>query len=125
MPIAPPQPAVASGPAERVPLVVRRERLLQRSAQLRGDVDGQLQRLQTPLAVADGVRDGARWLMHHRDWLLGGLAVLAVLRPRRAWRWTARAWWAWRSWRRVGRVLAVWGPTLASVVAAARSGQQR
>jgi hypothetical protein len=31
---------------------------------------------------------------------------LVLLRPRLAWRWARRGWWAWRSWRKVS----VWLP---------------
>lgn len=88
-------------------LQLKRERLRVRSAELRLAVRRESQVLELPLAVADRVVAGARWLRRNPQWPLGALAVLVVLRPRRALRWAARAWWGWRLWRRAGRLWAV------------------
>jgi YqjK-like protein len=56
--------------------------------------------LAAPLAVADRVHAGARWLVRHREWVAGGVVVVLVVRPRRAWRALRLGWWAWRSARR-------------------------
>ena len=53
-----------------------------------------------PLAVADRVHAGARWIVRHRDWVVGGVVVVLVMRPRRAWRLLRFGWWVWRSARR-------------------------
>ena len=82
-------------------LALRRQRLLMRSAALRSTLAEQSLLLEAPLAVADRVRAGARWLIRHRDWWVGGVVVVLVVRPRRAWRLMRFGWWAWRSARRV------------------------
>jgi hypothetical protein len=79
--------------------------LLLRSAELRLEVATQGARLQTPLAVADRVREGWDWLRAHPEVPIAAAVVIAVLRPRRAWRWGVRLWWGWRSWRRLQRQL--------------------
>ena len=47
--------------------------------------------LQRPLALADRVHEAWRWLRAHPEAPLAALVVVAVLRPRRAWRWGLRA----------------------------------
>ena len=82
-------------------LSLRRQRLLMRSAALRSALAEQSAVLEAPLAVADRVHAGVRWLGRHRDWWVGGALVVLVVRPRRAWRVLRLGWWAWRSARRV------------------------
>ena len=84
----------------------RREQLLIRSITLREQLAQQAQVLAAPLAIADSLRNSLHWLRQHPEWPLGGLALLALLRPRRAWRWASRVWWGWRLWRRGSRWLA-------------------
>lgn len=92
--------------AERQAARARRQQaLLLRSAMLRGDLARDLHRLQAPLALADRLRSGWQWLRAHPQAPLAAVAVLVVLRPRRAWRWGLRLWWGWRSWQRVQRWL--------------------
>ena len=91
---------------QRSPPAQRREQLLRRSNTLRLQLAQQAQVLAAPLAIADHLRQGLRWLRDHPHWPLGGLVLLALLRPRRAWRWTLRAWWGWQLWQRGSRWLA-------------------
>ena len=86
-------------------LRLRQMALVLRSAELRLDLATQGSRLQTPLAVADRVREGFGWLRTHPEAPLAAAVVLAVLRPRRVLRWGMRLWWGWRSWRRLQRTL--------------------
>ena len=81
-------------------LALRRERLLLRSAALRTTLGDQSVVLEAPLAAADRVSAGAHWLYRQRAWLIGGLVVVLVLKPRRAWRVARFGWWLWRSSRR-------------------------
>ena len=87
-------------------LEVRRQLLLARSARLRGDLTLQAQALERPLAWADGVREIFAWLRQHPEVPVGVAVTLIVIRPSRAWRWTARLWSAWRLFRRAQRLLA-------------------
>ena len=90
-----------------LPLALRREQLLLRSAALRSQLALDAQALAAPLAVADRLRDGARWLRRHPEWPLGAVLLLLALRPRRALRWAVRAGWLWRQWQAARRLLAL------------------
>ena len=68
-------------------LLERQHRLLLRSTELRGRLAADAVVLRRPLALADRVREGWRWLRAHPEVPLAALVVVAVLRPRRAWRW--------------------------------------
>ena len=78
-----------------------------RSAGLRLAVAQDAQVLQAPLALADQVRQGWRWLRAHPQWVGVGVAVLVVWRPRRAWRLGLRLWSAWRLWGRLRQLPAL------------------
>jgi len=97
----PPRSRVLRGAA----LEHRQRLLLQRSAELRGALGRDLQRLQPPLALADRVRAAWQWLRAHPQVPLAAGVALLVLRPRRAWRWGQRLWWGWRQWRRLQQLL--------------------
>jgi hypothetical protein len=79
--------------------------LMLRSAELRQNLASQVAPLQTPLALADRVREGWRWLRANPEAPMAAALVIAVLRPRRAWRWGMRLWWGWRTWRKLQRRL--------------------
>lgn len=81
----------------------RRELLLMRSTALRLRFAREARVLEAPLALADRVRDGARWLNGHPEVVIGGVLLVIVLRPRTAWRWAWRGWGAWGLWRRLLR----------------------
>ena len=86
-------------------LLERQHRLLLRSTELRGRLAADAVVLRRPLALADRVREGWRWLRVHPEVPLAALVVVAVLRPRRAWRWGLRAWSGWLMLRRLQRRL--------------------
>jgi hypothetical protein len=55
--------------------------------------------------AADTAREGADWLKRHPA-LVGAVAMLLVIRkPIRLWRWSRRAYSAWRGWRALRRHL--------------------
>jgi hypothetical protein len=85
-------------------LLLRRERLLMHSAQLRRQLALESQALAAPLALADGAVGAAQWLRRHPLWPAAGLLALLALRPRRTLRWAARLWTLWRGFRRVRRM---------------------
>jgi hypothetical protein len=87
--------------------LLRRRRLLKRSAELRVTMAQQAQGLKTPLALADQLRAGVQWLVRHPEWPLGVAVALAVARPKRALRLAGRLWWVWTSLRRVQSWLAL------------------
>lgn len=87
-------------------VVVRQQRLLVRSAQLRLVLANQAQVLQRPLALADQARSGLQWLYRNPQWPLGVLALLVLVRPRRAMVWGGRLWWAWKTYKQTQHWLA-------------------
>lgn len=89
-------------------LAARRERLLVRSATLREHVAIHSAALAPPLAVADMARNTVFWLRCHPLALVSALLAIAVLRPRKAWRWGMRAWSAWQFVNRWRRRLGAW-----------------
>ncbi len=90
---------------DRAEVLLRRERLLLRSGQLRQDWAQQVQVLRKPLGLADQARAGAHWLMQHPEWPIGVATLLIVLRPGRALRWASYAWQGYGLYRRVQRVM--------------------
>ncbi len=83
-------------------LALRQQVLLLRSTELRGrlatDASAVLRR---PLALADRVQEGWRWLRANPAAPIAAVVVVAVLRPRRVWRWGWKLWWSWRTLRRL------------------------
>ena len=91
---------------EQAELQIRREQLRLRSTELRLLVADQARVLVAPLALADQLRAGLRWLREHPEGPLLLLGLVVVLRPRRALRWAGRLWWGWGLWQRGRRWLA-------------------
>lgn len=87
-------------------IALRQQLLLLRSAELRRDFIEQSAPWQAPLSLADRAREGWRWLRAHPEAVAAGALTLAVLRPRRAWRWGMRLWWGWRLWQRAQKLQA-------------------
>jgi len=86
----------------RLELALTRERLLERSADVRERVAVQSAALLPALALGDRVRDVAYWLRTHPALAVSAFVVVVVVRPRIVWRWSLRAWSAWRfvrGWR--------------------------
>lgn len=75
-------------------LLLRRERLIWRSAQLRERLHGAAVVVHKPLVWADNARSGwhsaTHWLQQHPQWLAGGLMVLLIMRPLRMLQWGGR-----------------------------------
>lgn len=88
-----------------IELAVKRGRLQERIAGQRATLARQALPLVDALAMTDQVvvtgRRGLDYLRAHPGQLAGAVAVLAVLRPKRVWRWGQRAFVAWEIWRRV------------------------
>ena len=86
-------------------LAARQQALLLRSAELRARLALQSNAMRPPLALADQVADGWRWLQAHPAWPAAIAVTLIVARPARAWRWGRRVWSAWQLWRGIQRKL--------------------
>jgi len=86
-----------------VELALRKQRLQLQSAAQRDALMVAGEGLKPVFAAVDGVRDGVRWLARHPEWLVGGLVVILVARPRLVLRWARRSFFAWQAWRRVSQ----------------------
>jgi hypothetical protein len=82
-------------------LLQRQQALLLRSAQLRFKLKDQVQVFRRPLGLADSAQSGLQWLYRNPAWPIGAATLLLVLRPKRTIAWAGRAWWVWKSYRRV------------------------
>jgi hypothetical protein len=87
-------------------LILRQQRLLMRSSELRTNLADQAQVFKRPLSLIDQVRARLQWLYRNPQWPVGALLAVAVLRPRRAIIWSSRLWWAWNSVKRVESFIA-------------------
>lgn len=87
-------------------LLMRQQQLLAHSAQLRLVLADQAQVLQRPLAMVDQARGGLQWLYRNPQWPLGVLALLVLVRPRRAMVWGGRLWWVWKAYKQTQHWLA-------------------
>ncbi len=86
-------------------LVLRQQRLLLRSAQLRASLSQSAQAIQTPLNLMDGARASIQWLYNHPLYPSIALGALVLLKPRRALRWGQRLWSGWLTFQRVRQYL--------------------
>ena len=82
-------------------IVLRQQRLLARSAQLRSTLTDQTQALEESLLWIGKASSSLAWLRQNPQWPLGAVLLLAVLRPRRVMRWGSRMWWGWQTSKRV------------------------
>lgn len=82
-------------------LALRQQRLQLRSAALRLQLAEQAVVLEAPFGAVDRAYAGVHWLYRQRGWLIGGVVIVAVLRPRKAWKWVKLGWWLWRGARRL------------------------
>jgi hypothetical protein len=87
-------------------LILRQQRLLIRSAELRIAFSNQVQIIKSPLGIADQAQAGLQWLYRNPQWPLGALLLIVVLRPQAALRWGGRLWWAWNAYRKTRSLLA-------------------
>lgn len=86
-------------------LTRHQRQLLLRSTELRLRFAGEVQVITPPLRLADRVHTGWRWLRAHPEVPLLAVAVVVVLRPRRALHWGLRLWAGWRTVRRLQRTV--------------------
>lgn len=77
----------------------RRERLVAKAAAQRDEVALLLTPWEAPLALADKGVAAATYVRDHPGLVLAAAAALAVLSPKRAFRWARRAYAVWRGYR--------------------------
>lgn len=84
---------------EMLQIQVQRAHLLARAAAERRNVSARLALWEAPLGVADRSVAAARYLRRHPSIVVAAVALLVLLKPRRAIAWARRAFVAWRTWR--------------------------
>lgn len=92
-------------PSREIELALKRGRLQERIAVQRAQLAVDMRPIASTLAVADRAvnvgQAGVRYVRQHPVQVGIVFAALAVLRPRRVWRWTRRALVAWSAWRKI------------------------
>ncbi|MCX8017599.1 MAG: YqjK-like family protein [Rhodocyclaceae bacterium] len=89
-------------------LALAKQRLQLKAAAERAALGEYAAGLAPLFAAGDHIVAGARWLKHHPEAVVGGVAALVALRPgalRFLWRWGRRSLLAWQFWRDAGRWL--------------------
>ena len=87
-------------------LILRQQRLLIRSAELRITFSSQVQVIKRPLGLADQAQAGLQWLYRNPQWPVGALPLVLILRPRGVIRWGSRLWWVWNTYQRTRNLMA-------------------
>jgi len=77
-------------------LAERRERLVTRAAEQRVVLAQNIEPYRIPLALADRGMNALRYIKHHPEWIIGGVVLLAALRPGRVGKWLGRGWVTWQ-----------------------------
>jgi len=81
-------------------LLRRREQLVARSGQLRGELAIQAGDLAPQGLLTGGVRRAWEWVQQHPQWVVGGVVLVLAIRPQRILRWSGRLLAAWQIARR-------------------------
>ena len=77
-------------------LAERRERLVARAAAQRVTLAQNIEPWRIPLALADQGLAALRYIKSHPEWIVGGVVLLAALRPGRVGKWLGRGWVTWQ-----------------------------
>ena len=85
----------------QIELALKKQRLQFRCAEQRRELAQGLMPLVPAFALAETIRNGARWVREHPAISAGVLAAFFVAKPRVAVRWARRAWLAWQVWRKL------------------------
>ena len=89
-------------------LALKRQRLQLTAAAQRRELQKSAAALVPAIEFIDKLRAGVEYIKQRPHWVVLGVAVIVVIRPRRAFRWLKRgfiAWQVYRRWRR--RVMAL------------------
>lgn len=85
--------------ARLVAIEAKRARLLERAARERADVAQTLQSWAQPLGFIERCLGVVRYVISRPPLVAGAAIVLALLRPRSAFKWARRAFGLWQSYR--------------------------
>ena len=85
----------------RLEVAVRHGALRARIAAQREDLAKHAAPLESALGGADQALAGVDWLKHHPAAVAAAAAVIVLVNPKRAWRWSKRGFLVWRGWQTV------------------------
>lgn len=85
----------------KIRLAERRERLIAQAAAQRTTLAQCFEPWRVPLARVDQGLNLLRAVKRHPAWIVGGVALFALLRPARVGKWLRRGWVAWGMVRRL------------------------
>lgn len=77
-------------------VIQRRERLVALADAQRAALGRAIEPWRMPLALTDQGLGALQYVRHHPQWLVGGVLLLAVLRPRGLGKWLGRGWVSWQ-----------------------------
>ena len=77
-------------------LAQRRAALVEQADAQRAALGRAIEPWRTPLALTDQGLNALQYVRHHPQWLVGGVLLLAVLRPRGLGTWLGRGWVSWQ-----------------------------
>lgn len=87
--------------ASRLEVAVRHGALRARIDAQREELTKHIAPLETALGGADKALAGVDWLKRHPEAVAAAVLAVAVVSPKRAWRWTKRGVIVWRGWQTV------------------------
>jgi hypothetical protein len=90
-------------------LATRRGGLQARIDEQRRTLGRNTQPLESVFAKGDAVLEGVGWLKQHPGAVAAVVAVAAILRPKRAWRWGRRGFFVWQGWQAIRKKLQISG----------------
>lgn len=77
-------------------LATHREHLVAQAAAQRITLSQSIEPWRIPLSLADQGLAAMRYIKGNPAWIVGGVALLAALRPNRAGKWLQRGWVTWQ-----------------------------
>ena len=77
-------------------LAERRERLVAQAASQRVALAQNIEPWRIPLALADQGLTALRYIKRNPEWIVGGVVLLAALRPGHVGKWLGRGWVTWQ-----------------------------
>jgi hypothetical protein len=84
-----------------IELALKKQRLQLRSAALREQMRAQGRALEPAFLAVDRIGNVIGWLRRHPEVSVAAVVAIVVARPRRAFRWARRGFFAWQAWRRL------------------------
>lgn len=86
-------------------LALKKQRLQIASESLRRDFGLHAAGLAPVFTGADYAVEGVRWVRRNPQVIVAAGVALAVVRPKRTWRWLRRAFVGWQAWRKLHALL--------------------